>query len=188
METLKPTEAYKMIGVVKDAGAHVEHNSGNNEWNTPKTYTEAARTVMGSIDVDPASSEAANKTVRAAEYYTKEDDGLSHEWHGAVWMNPPYSGGLVDDFSKKLVSEYQNGAVTQACVLVNNATETEWLQRMFLIASAVCFPRQRIRFIGSDGEGANTPLQGQAVLYFGDNTQRFIDAFREFGFVVVPSG
>ena len=55
--------------------AHVANNSGNNEWYTPAKYIDMARTVMGSIDTDPASSEIANRTVQAATIYTADDDG-----------------------------------------------------------------------------------------------------------------
>jgi hypothetical protein len=60
--------------------------TGNNEWYTPAKYIEAARAVLGSIDVDPASNNIAQRIVGAAKYYTKENSGLDKEWHGNVWL------------------------------------------------------------------------------------------------------
>ena len=36
--------------------------------------------------------------------YTKNDDGLSKEWFGRVFLNPPYSRPLVSQFMEKMAA------------------------------------------------------------------------------------
>ena len=54
---------------------------GENEWFTPDEppwpIITMARKVLGEIDLDPATHEEAQATVRATQYFTKEDDGLT---------------------------------------------------------------------------------------------------------------
>ena len=163
---------------------HVSHNSGNNEWYTPPEYIEAARRVMGGIDLDPASSGMANTIVGASRFYTQEDDGLMHDWAGRVWMNPPYEAGLIRAFADKLAVHVRRREVNEACVLVNNATETGWFRVMLDVASCVCFIRGRVKFIDSVGNPSGAPLQGQALLYIGLNVGDFTQAFSGFGTVL----
>lgn len=176
MQPERQVEAVKQMA----AKPHVTNNSGENEWYTPAEFINSVREVMGSIDLDPASCEHANKTVAAAKYFSIEDDGLSQEWRGNVWMNPPYSGGLISKFIAKLNESVENGAVTQAVVLVNNATETQWFASLVKNASAIAFPTSRIRYLSVRGE-ENTPLQGQAFAYIGNNPWKFLDVFKAHG-------
>lgn len=167
---------------------HVAHNSGNNEWYTPEEYINAARSVMGRIDLDPATSEIANRVVKADEYFTAEDNGLDQHWTGKVWMNPPYSDDLIGGFAEKIAKHFEDGDVTEAIVLVNNGTETRWFQRMAQVASCICFPKTRVKFWRPQDEKTASPLQGQAILYFGTKKTSFVSAFRSFGFVGVING
>lgn len=170
--------------LLKKANVHVSNNSGEIEWYTPREYVEAARLTMGSIDVDPASSDMANKIIGAERYFTKENDGLEQTWRGNVWMNPPYSQPLVTEFCNLLVEKYLLGETIQACVLVNNATETNFYQNMLKYCKAVCFIKGRVKFIDKDGNSSGAPLQGQTILYFGDNPKIFEENFSYFGVVL----
>lgn len=161
--------------------AHVANNSGENEWYTPAEFIEAAREVMGSIDCDPATSEFANRTVKATTYFTAETNGLAHAWSGNVWMNPPYAQPLISNFAEAVTAKFAAGEINQAIVLVNNATETAWFQRMMEEASAICFPKSRIRFVDPAGNPSGAPLQGQALIYFGREPDVFASVFSRFG-------
>lgn len=158
---------------------HVTYNSGENEWYTPENITDAARLTMGTIDLDPASSEIANQTINATEIYTIEDDGLNKHWYGNVWLNPPYSRPKMNHFSIKLTQELPN--ICQACVLINNATETKWCQRLLKKCSAICFISGRVSFKNGHGVASSSPLQGQLILYFGKNVDGFLTHFEKLG-------
>lgn len=164
-------------------GAHVSQNSGDNEWYTPPQYIEAALEVMGGIDLDPASTAAANEVVRADEFYTEANNPLEQPWKGRVWMNPPYARPLIDHFCAKLAEEYSQGDTTQAITLTNNGTETGWFHALAEVGAAICFPRHRVKFWHPEKDSA-TPLQGQACIYFGDDIGAFRREFLQFGFVV----
>lgn len=170
------TTVDEVVAVKESKKPHVYFNNGNNEWYTPAEFIEAARKTLGTIDLDPASSEIANETVKATKFFTAEDDGLAQIWEGNIWLNPPYSSGLIEKFADKLVhSDY-----TAAIVLVNNSTDTEWFSWLAEIADAVIFPKGRVKFLKPDGT-PGAPLQGQAILYFGDNVEAFKENFGKYG-------
>ena len=106
-------------------------------------------------------------------------------------MNPPYAQPLITDFCKHLVNDVRSGDVSQAVVIVNNGTETEWFKVLASVASAACFPSGRVRFWHPSktrgAPGFSTPLQGQVVLYVGQRPAAFRDAFGAFGWTVVPA-
>lgn len=166
---------------------HVSQNSGENEWYTPRKFIEAAISVMGKIAFDPASSKKANEVVGARYYKTMKDDGLKGKWGSPVWMNPPYAQPLCARFCEALIEKADSGEVSEACVLVNNATETAWFQGLLSIADAVCFPMGRVRFLDPGGnEGA--PLQGQAIIFLSGNLgkiEKFVKVFSKFGRVLI---
>lgn len=176
---------------VREAAKDVRENgivnrtsfTGNNEWYTPAEYIDAARSVLGGFDLDPASSIIANETVGAKAIYTEDDDGLTLSWHGSVWLNPPYAQPAIGQFIEKACHEFESGAVDRMIVLTHNYTDTRWFQQAASAADAICFTKGRIRFESPTGEKA-APTQGQAFFYFGDDVGRFHSVFSGLGFVV----
>lgn len=171
----------------KAAGLEDEHNhraqgTGENEWYTPDKYIEAARKVLGEIDLDPATSETANKRIKARTTFTRKDDGLRHNWTGRVWMNPPYSQPAIQHFAQKLVHEFAEGRVHAAIALTHNYTDTEWFHILARSADRICFTRGRIGFVSPDGDIA-APTQGQAFFYLGPDSEAFEAEFSGFGFI-----
>jgi hypothetical protein len=145
------------------------HLTGAVEWYTPAPYLECARQVLGEFDTDPASSEIAQEQVRARSYFTREDDGLTQPWNGRVWCNPHCD---ADKFVDKLLEELSAGRTTEAVFLVNAYCDTRWFHRAAAACSAICFTLGRIRFEKPDGQ-AGQPPHGSALIYFGDQVDRF---------------
>lgn len=152
------------------------------EWYTPANIIAATRTALGEIDLDPASNAHAQRTVGALRYLSKRDNGLTAPWAGRVFCNPPYSTPLIDQFTAKLIEEYDSRRCTAAVYLVNNCTDTGWFHSL-LTRFAVCFTRGRIGFLDRRGQRFAT-RQGQAIFYLGTRPGAFRDAFAAIGVTV----
>jgi hypothetical protein len=164
----------------------------NNEWYTPPVYIEAARRVMGSIELDPASCEQANRVVKAERYYTLEDNGLQQDWTcKSLWLNPPYgrikselTGSIHSHqmlFAEKLQQSYECGKVNQAVLLSLGNPGSVWFQPFF--SYLIGFHCGHIKFHRPDGTIGQFgfPL---AFVYLGPHESRFIEEFQQFGVVV----
>jgi hypothetical protein len=163
------------------------HSSNSVEHFTPTNIVEAARSLMGGIDLDPATTLKANaERIHAKRYYTKQDNGLDKKWHGRVFLNPP--GGRIDERGKpvehggqssakvwwqKLVAEYTGGKVTQAIFI---GFSIELLQTCQLGGSPptdypICIPKRRIAFDKSVGKKfvtGNQPTHANVIVYLPD--------------------
>jgi len=167
----------------------IAFSSESNEYYTPSQFVEAARTVMGKIDLDPASHEIAQQTVKATRYWTMADDGLSHEWHGHIWLNPPYgktgSSSNQAIWAQYLKEEYEAGHVEEAVLLVKSATGYKWFEALWDIWPA-CFARERISFMCSEGDKEGQSKLGTTFFYLGNNVEKFAQTFTQFGRIILP--
>jgi len=174
-----------------DDDLEVLRSSKSHEWYTPAQFIEAARKTMGAIDLDPASCKKANETVKAAEYFTKKQDALSLEWHGRIWLNPPYGKGVDGHsnqalWSRALIDEFEKSkTVKQAILLVNAQTAEVWFGPLWRYP--LCFSKKRIHFISEEGKKSQ-PTHGNVFVYFGDRVDQFFENFKEFGHIVIPGG
>lgn len=156
-----------------------KNSSESNEWYTPRWLIEKALTVMGGIDLDPASSLEANKTVLARQIYTAETNGLDQPWSGRVWLNPPY-GNDVEPFVDKLLLSVESGEVTEAILLVAARTDTAWFRKLRTYPR--CFIWGRLKFInGETGEAGEPAGFPSMVVYMGPNFLTFVDEFKTIG-------
>lgn len=163
------------------------HSSASVEWYTPPGYVQAARTLMGEIDLDPASCAEANRLVQAATFYTRQQDGYTRPWWGRVWLNPPYgraTNGASNQqrWSHRLLVAFTDGQVAEAVLLVTAATGTRWFQPFYRYP--VCLCDHRIRFLSGSGDTrAGQPTQENAFVYLGPTAkyERFVDLFSPFG-------
>lgn len=156
-------------------------SSDSPEWYTPADVVERAVKVLDGIDLDPCSNSHDTPNVPADNHFTHVEDGLTREWHGTVYMNPPYGRG-IDQWVGKLRDEYEAGRVTAAVALVPARTDTQWFR--LLRDYPVCFLTGRLRFLSPDGETDPAPFPS-AAFYLGNSDDVFAEVFGPVGDVYV---
>ena len=159
----------------------INQDSGEFEYYTPRNIVEAARSTMGGIDLDPASSAEANLRVHAARFYDLLDDGLIHVWPGRIWLNHPFSRENNPAWINKLINEYGQRRLEQACCITFAATSEKWFQP--LLQFPQCFLSPRTNYHLPDGRLKRGVTKGSVVTYLGRNIERFRDEFEAFGVV-----
>tara|TARA_Y100001963_G_scaffold48485_1_gene68139 strand:+ start:123 stop:680 length:558 start_codon:yes stop_codon:yes gene_type:complete len=137
---------------VKLQSGFVEHfgSSGGIEWWTPK---EIIDTLGLEFDLDPATSEDANKIIGAKHIYTKEDNGLDQDWFGRVWLNPPYTRNEMSLWLEKFVNNKEGVA------LLFNRSDTKWWHDWIPKTDAILFKKGRVKFLlnGEDKGSSQAP-------------------------------
>jgi ParB family chromosome partitioning protein len=178
-----------------------ECGMSTNEWYTRPQYIAAAREVMGTIELDPASCAAANEIVKAERYYTKEQNGLLQAWHArSLWLNPPYGrtakmqahhASTIKLFVDKCLYHYQRGDVEQAIILATTEVNAKWFYPLWQYP--VCIPDHRVNFLVPEQQknkyrNKYSQMFGTCFVYLGPSDQRFIEVFSRFGHVVKTIG
>lgn len=125
---------------------------GKDEWLTPPDILSA----LGDFDLDPCAP-VVRPWDTAKNHYTELDNGLSLEWAGRVFLNPPYSDAGA--WLSRLAS-HGNGIA-----LVFARTDTRWFHScIWEKADALLFLRGRIKFFHVDGSEAKGNCGAPSVL------------------------
>lgn len=139
-------------------------SKATDEWYTPKELI----TSLGEFDLDPcAPVEPLWPTAKVM--FNKNDDGLKQQWNGRVWLNPPYSRPLIENFLRRM-AEHNNGMV-----LLFNRLDSAMMQDVVLKkASAMKFLRKRVRFYRPDGTQGDSPGCGSVLFAFGEENAKVL--------------
>lgn len=125
-------------------------------WLTPKWVLDA----LGPFDLDPCAS-TKRPWPTATHHFTEADDGLSQEWFGRCWVNPPY-GRHTATWLERLAL-HGNGT---ALIFARTDTDT-WRKHVWPKASSVLFLYGRLRFCKEDGVGYKGSGAPSALVSYG---------------------
>jgi hypothetical protein len=98
----------------------------SDDWYTPRWIFDAAGLVF---DMDVAApADPARRTCPALRYLSPVDDGLTHQWKGIVWCNPPYSA--VRPWAERFAAHPEG-------LLLVPGVRSFWVNRVLSTADAV---------------------------------------------------
>lgn len=173
---------------------NIQHSSRADDWMTPIWVIDKVKAVLGSIDLDPASSMVANLRIDAFRYLTEEDNGLTIPWGGTVYCNPP--GGKLGNQSKtvlfwqKLLRERDQGRIADAifmCFSVEALQTTQNKGTLSIGDFMICIPAKRISFDDPTGQRGGAPSHSNCIAYVPgrlDRSARFRSVFQGVGVVL----
>lgn len=145
-----------------------------------RKYMSSVRITLQPLTLDPCCERQKHDFMDAGYTgYSKSQNGLKQDWSGAfshIWMFPPYYD--VKRFVDKLLSSKFGAAI----VLVANETETTWFKRLAELATAMLFHDGKMNFKIPEGKKYTGPERGMVFFYFGNDPDRFLENFSQYGF------
>ena len=166
-------------------------NSQSQDWGTPQKYVGAVKEVFGGeFALDPCSSEYSIVNAKT-EYMLPEHDGLRESWdYPTVYVNPPYginkeNGTTIRHWLARCAEAYDTYG-SEVLALVPVATNTgHWKKSVFGRATAICFLYDtRLKFLENGKNSGKGAPMSCAMIYWGNNYEKFYDVFINYGAVV----
>lgn len=135
------------------------NSSKKMDWGTPQFIYDQLDAEFG-FNVDVCAHELNHKCFN---YFTEDDDGLSLDWVGTCWMNPPY-GREIGKWVQKAYEESLRGA-TVVC-LIPSRTDTKYWHDYVMKAAEIRLVKGRIKFEGCDHCPSDAAPFPSAIIVF----------------------
>ena len=119
-------------------GVDIVDNQTTDDHYTPAFIFEALKL---DFDIDVAAPVGGVAWIPAKKYYTLLDDGLTCEWSGLIWCNPPYS--KITPWAIKML-QHNNG------VALLPVGKSQWFDVLWKEADGILGLPSNLRFIKSD--------------------------------------
>lgn len=134
---------------------NVHFSSNSDEWYTPDNFFNKYNDIYN-FNLDTACTKENAKCVN---YYTEQDDGLSKDWIGSVWCNPPYS--KIANWIKKAYEEHIKHGSTIVMLIPARPDTKAW--RDYIVNKAtIHFVTGRLKFGGSKN---SAPFPSAVIIY-----------------------
>lgn len=166
--------------MVNGVGGHHAPVGATDTWLTPPHILEQ----LGHFDLDPCAAPEPRPWATAPRHISEPDDGLSEDWAGRVWLNPPYNRNVIAAWLRRMAL-HNNGT---ALIFARFDTEAfqDWV---FGAANAMLFLRGRLTFCSVDGNPGqyNGGAPSVLIAYGDDDTDILAQAQLRGRFVLLAS-
>lgn len=108
-------------------------------WETPQDFFDALNEEFN-FELDVC---ALPENAKCERYFTPEQDGLTQEWSGTCWCNPPY-GREIGKWIEKAAK-----STATVVMLLPARTDTRWFHEWVLPCAEIRWIKGRLKFGGA---------------------------------------
>ena len=149
--------------MVRAVNKEVMFSSATDLWETPQDFFDILNDEFH-FDIDVC---ALPENAKCGKFYSPEDDGLSKNWGGTCWCNPPY-GRKIGEWVKK--ASESNATVV---MLLPARTDTKWFHDYIYHKTEIRFIKGRLKFGNSKN---SAPFPSMIVIFKKtENNKIFLD-------------
>jgi site-specific DNA-methyltransferase (adenine-specific) len=134
----------------------------SDEWYTPQSIFNQLNEEFH-FTLDPCSTD---ENCKLSKHYTKQTNGLLHDWGEVIFCNPPYS--QISEWVKKCHDEGCKDNTT-VVMLIPSRTDTKYFHNYIYNRSEIRFVSGRLKFGDSK---SSAPFPSMIVIFRGAVTNK----------------